>query len=87
MRRKAPNRNPPKALLFNGLHRRSRNRCRGRYYHPRQAEKKGRAKPQFTLTANISAMGVHDVLGDRQPQSGSSGFARTCFVDAVEPLE
>src|SRR5277367_405227 len=85
--KKSPQPNPPKALLFNGLHRRSRNWRGDRRSHQRQAEKKGRAEPQFALTANIAAVGVHDVLGDRQSKASPARFARPRLIHAVKALK
>jgi hypothetical protein len=61
---KSPSEDRERLLFFNGLRGCDRNWLRNCWSHRRQAEKEGRAEPQFALTANIPAMGVHDVLGN-----------------------
>src|SRR5580658_4565400 len=84
---KSPQPNPLKALLFNGLHGRNRNWGGGRRSHQRQPEKKSRSKPQVALTANIPAVGMHDVLSDRQAKARPTRFARPCLIHAVKALK
>src|SRR5580658_9930765 len=84
---KSPKPNPLKALLFNGLHGRSRNWRGGRRRHQRQTEKKSRAKPQFALAANIPTVGVHNVLGDRQAKARPARFARPRLIHAIKALK
>src|ERR1700723_3675256 len=55
--------------------------------HAGQAKEKGCAKPKFALAANIATMGMNDVFGDRQPQSGPPGFSRAGLVDPVEAFK
>jgi hypothetical protein len=58
-------------LLFNSLRGcywgRFRSWYRERWNHAGQTEEEGRAKPELALAANIPAMGMDDMLGDRQP--------------------
>ena len=66
-------------LLFNSLRGCYRGWFRSRYgerwNRAGQTEEEGRAKSKLALTANISTVGMNDVLGDRQPQPGSPGFS------------
>ena len=39
----------------------------------RQAKEEGGAKPKLALTTNVPAMGMDDMLGNRQPQTRPPG--------------
>ena len=42
---------------------------------------------ELAFSADSTAMRENDVFSNGQAESGSTRFARTCFIDAVETLE
>src|ERR1700689_1098282 len=87
MARKAFSMGATSLLLFNSLRGFERNSRRHCCDSPGQAKEKCRPKAQFALTANIPAMSVNDVLGNRQSQTSAPGFSRPRLIDPVEALK
>src|SRR5215471_7438925 len=52
-----------------------------------QSEYERAAVVLFAFGADGAAVGAHDVLGDGEAEAGSSGFAGSGFVHAIEALE
>src|SRR6266849_2019448 len=46
----------------------------------------GRAPPRLALDPELAAVGEHEVLDDREAETGAAELARSRLVDAVEPL-
>ena len=42
---------------------------------------------ELALGADGAAVGEHDVLGDGKAETGTSGFARAGFIDAIKAFE
>jgi len=53
----------------------------------REGEVEGGAGAELAFSPDASAVGLNDVLDNSKSQAGTAGFARACFVDAIEALE
>ena len=52
-----------------------------------QREEECSAGAEFTFGADSAAVGLNDVLYDREAKTGAASFSRTCLVDPIEALE